>query len=187
MSGPEVVQPQVSGTLFGPDPVDQQSAQRVEADREIKQQVRRRGPAPARGVGKPPFRGGSQPGWWARTENQTGDPKAGATAIYERGRVTQDPPGKIRTGSYPSFKWVTCEACAGNGCLKCGKCHRSTGITYTWLACDRCGGLSLLRCTAPDQGRLDDPDYRKKRGRPCRMSPGCAGRHVISDPTRGRI
>lgn len=106
--------------------------------------------------------------------------KAGETRVFEKGRVTVDPPGLIRTGSYPSYRWVICEACAGGGCPKCGRRHRSTGITYTWLGCDRCSEISLLRCGAPDQARLDDPDYRSKHGRPCRMTPGCPGRHLVS-------
>lgn len=62
-----------------------------------------------------------------------------------------------------------------------GKVSRKRGRSYTWLECSQCGQGSWVAGLAPDQSRLNDPDYFKSHGRPCRMTPRCRGRHVLSE------
>lgn len=61
-----------------------------------------------------------------------------------------------------------------------GKVSKKRGRSYTWLRCDRCGAGSWVGGLAPDQDRLEDDDYRSKHGRPCRGTPKCTGRHLLS-------
>lgn len=61
-----------------------------------------------------------------------------------------------------------------------GKVSTKRGRSYVWLLCDACGCGTWVAGLAPDQGRLNDEDYRKGHGRPCRMTPKCAGRHLVS-------
>lgn len=61
-----------------------------------------------------------------------------------------------------------------------GKVSKKRGRSFTWLRCDRCGCGTWVAGLAPDQARLADADYRQSHGRPCRMTPKCTGRHVVS-------
>lgn len=61
-----------------------------------------------------------------------------------------------------------------------GKTSTKRGRSYTWLLCDRCFCGTWVGGLAPDQERLEEEQYRKDHGRPCRMTPRCQGRHVIS-------
>lgn len=64
-----------------------------------------------------------------------------------------------------------------------GKLSKKRGRSYTWLLCDVCYCGSWVGGLAPDQGRLGDREYRKAHGRPCRLTPRCQGRHLLSkDP-----
>ena len=64
-----------------------------------------------------------------------------------------------------------------------GRTTTKTGRTYTWLLCTDCFLGSWVAGRAPDQSRLDDEEYRKAHGRPCRLTPRCRGRHLLSkDP-----
>lgn len=81
---------------------------------------------------------------------------AGRRVVFDRGRKTVDADGII---------------------------HTQRGTTYTWLGCDVCGEVILTAGLEPDQDRIQtDPDYRKGRGRPCRLTPHCSGRHVMGAP-----
>lgn len=59
-----------------------------------------------------------------------------------------------------------------------GKVSKKRGRSYTWLACSACGQGTWVAGLAPDQSRLEDAEYFKAHGRPCRMTPRCPGRHV---------
>lgn len=62
-----------------------------------------------------------------------------------------------------------------------GKTSTKRGRSYTWLCCDRCFAGTWVGGGAPDQERVaEDEEYRKAHGRPCRMTPRCGGRHVLS-------
>lgn len=68
-----------------------------------------------------------------------------------------------------------------------GKVTTKRGRSYTWLLCDRCGCGTWVGGLAPDRERLEDEEYRKAHGRPCRLTPRCLGRHVLDhDPTEVR-
>jgi hypothetical protein len=62
-----------------------------------------------------------------------------------------------------------------------GKTSTKRGRSYTWLLCTVCGAGTWVGGLAPDQARLDDEEYAKKHGRPCRMTPRCTGRHLLSE------
>lgn len=61
-----------------------------------------------------------------------------------------------------------------------GKVSRKRGRSYTWLLCDVCFSGTFVAGLAPDQDRLGEAEYRKGHGRPCRMTPKCPGRHLLS-------
>ncbi len=85
------------------------------------------------------------------------EPEPGATVKDGAGRKVTHPDGRVTT---------------------------KTGRTYVWLLCDRCGCGTWVGGRAPDQARLEEEQYRKDHGRPCRMTPRCSGRHVLDhDPT----
>jgi hypothetical protein len=64
-----------------------------------------------------------------------------------------------------------------------GKVSKKRGRSFTWLLCTVCLQGTWVAGLAPDQDRLDDVEYRKAHGRPCRMTPRCSGRHLLSkDP-----
>lgn len=86
-----------------------------------------------------------------------GDPKPGEVVRFDVGRQTAGPDGKV---------------------------SKKRGTSYIWLACSVCGELILTKGLAPDQARLEDADYAAKHGRPCRMTPKCPGRHLVSDPSK---
>lgn len=51
---------------------------------------------------------------------------------------------------------------------------------YTWLQCTQCRAGTWVRGGAPDQKRINDPEYFKSHGRPC-LIPKCPGRHLLSE------
>lgn len=64
-----------------------------------------------------------------------------------------------------------------------GKTSTKRGRSYTWLRCTSCCAGTWVAGLAPDQDRLGDPEYFKSHGRPCRGTPRCPGRHLLSkDP-----
>jgi hypothetical protein len=63
-----------------------------------------------------------------------------------------------------------------------GKVSTKRGRSYTWLSCSHCGCGTWVAGLQPDQSRLDDPEYFKSHGRPCRLTPHCPGRHVVGAP-----
>jgi hypothetical protein len=46
--------------------------------------------------------------------------------------------------------------------------------------CDGCGCGTWVGGLAPDQARLGEDEYRRSHGRPCRLTPRCPGRHLVS-------
>lgn len=61
-----------------------------------------------------------------------------------------------------------------------GKASTKRGRSYTWLLCSVCGCGTWVAGLAPDQDRIDDAEYFKSHGRPCRLTPRCAGRHFLN-------
>lgn len=65
-----------------------------------------------------------------------------------------------------------------------GKVSKKRGRSYTWLLCDVCLCGTWVAGLGPDQDRIAEAEYRKNHGRPCRMTPHCTGRHLVSrEPT----
>lgn len=111
-----------------------------------------------------------------RAIGETDTPRAGDVEVVDKGRRTLEAAGHLTLGDGRRiFVHEFCGFCGA----PIGKVSRKRGITYTWLACDHCGQISLVKGLAPDRSRLDEPDYWKDHGRPCRMTPGCRGRHLL--------